>query len=222
VVVVVGATVVVVVGATVVVVVGATVVVVVGATVVVVVGATVVVVIGATVVVVVGATVVVVVGATVVVVVGATVVVVVVGGGGKKGGGGDPPVMTAGGEVTGGEVVATAVVVVVTTGGTGAGAKRTKNFPMAVALPAATSSKACDSATCFSLGESHSFSVKVPAEQLCDGSTGCFQPSATRWQVFASRVWPMTRVQPPLAGSSQGYALASRTAGWAGLAATTT
>ena len=61
--------------------------------------------------------------------------------------------------------------------------------------------------------ESHSFSVNVPDEQACEGSVGCFHPRATRWQVFASLVCPSMVVHPPLAGSSQGWALADRIAG---------
>jgi hypothetical protein len=80
----------------------------------------------------------------VVVVVGAVVVVVVVplGGKGPTGKNGTGPVVAP--LVTGGadmaEVVATVVVV---RGDSGAGASRTKNFPLAVVpLPVATSSKA--------------------------------------------------------------------------------
>jgi hypothetical protein len=192
---------------------------------VVVVGATVVVVVGAVVVVddvvAVGAVVVVVVDD--VVVVGAAVVVVelvvVAGGGGNTNAGGGVAVTLL---VTGGAEVVVAAVAVVVGGGSGAGASRMKNFPLAVPLPDATSSKAWDSATWRLLGDSQRRSLKLPDEQGCDGRVGCFQSSARRWQARALRTLPTTVVHPPLAGSSQGVARADRTAGAAGLPATTT
>ena len=95
----------------------------------------------------------------------------------------------------------------------GVGASRTKNSPLAVPLPVATSSKACDSATWPVFGASQSFSLKLPAEQGRDGSSLWCQASATTWQADAKRTLPTIVVQPPLADSSDGLARAARTSG---------